>query len=208
MELKEVWKKLERDKLEKPVRGAVPVHKKSRHPVQKLKNAYLGTTAFAIISLAGFIYLLLTFQHPLVRGSLFLVILGYIFFLVTNLTMFAKIKVVLPVDQSLKAALVYTHDFIASNIRFQERVALFIYPVAGTAGFILGGDVGGGNLEKMLTNPVILIILAGVLVIMTPLCFYLTRWMYKVSYGKCLTELKGMIEELERPEDESENVMN
>jgi hypothetical protein len=207
MELQEAWKRLEREKLEKPVLGTVPVRKRSRHPVQKLKSAYLCTTAFSIISLAGFIYLMVTFHEPLVKGSLFLLILGYVFFFVTNLSMYAKIKVALPVDQSLKAALVYTHDFITSNIRFQERVALFIYPVAGTAGFILGGDIGGGNLEKMLTNPIVLVILAGVLVILTPLCFYLTRWMYKVSYGKCLTELKGMIEELERPEGGSENVM-
>ncbi|MCX8489552.1 MAG: hypothetical protein ORN54_00615 [Cyclobacteriaceae bacterium] len=37
-------------------------------------------------------------------------------------------------------------------------------------------------------------------IILTPIPFYLARWMYKVSDRKCLIELKALIDELERPD--------
>ena len=200
MDLREVWKTLETNKLSKPVLGAIEVRKTSRHPVQKLKNAYQLSTGFAIVFLIAFIALFITFHEPIVKGSLVLVILSYVFFLVTNFSMYKKIKVELPVDQSLKTVLTHTHDFISSNIRFQERVALFIYPIAGTAGFLMGGSVGSGDIERMMQEKVVIIILIFTLIILTPVCYFLAKWMYKISYGKCLIELKQLIDELERPD--------
>ncbi len=200
MDLREAWKALETDKLQKPVLGAIDVRKTSKHPIQKLKYLYKISIGFAIVFLAGFIILLFVFQEPLVKGCLVLVILSYVFFLMTNVSMYKKIKVELPMDQSLKAILTHTHDFISSNIRFQERVALFLYPIAGTAGFFMGGSVGSGDLERMLQEKVVIIILIVVLIILTPLCYFLAKWMYKISYGKSLAELKALIIELERPD--------
>ena len=199
MDLQEAWKKLETDKLTKPVTGAVHIQKKSKHPVQKLKTAYLQTTGFSILFLIGFIALFFYFHEALVKGGLLLVILSYIFFLVTNFSMYRKINVVLPVDKSLKQALTHTHQFITDNIRFQKRVALFIYPIAGTAGFMMGGSVGGGNVEKMMQDTTVLIIGGVVMVVLTPLCYLLANWMYKISYGKCLVELQERIDQLEDP---------
>ena len=186
MDLRQVWKKLEEDKLKVPVLGAIEVRRTSKHPVQKLKNSYLITTAFAVLFLIGFIVIFFVFHEPLVKISLALVILGYVFFLVTNLSMYRKIRVDLPVDRNLKAVLKHTHDFITSNIHFQERVALFIYPIAGAAGFLMGGSIGSGDLDRMLKERIVIILLILILIILTPLCYYLTKWMYKVSYGKCL----------------------
>jgi len=200
MDLREAWKALEIDKLQKPVLGAIDVHKTSKHPIQKLKYLYKISTGFAIIFLIGFIVLFFVFQEPLVKGSLVLVIFSYVFFLMTNVSMYKKIKVELPMDKSLKDVLIHTYDFISSNIRFQERVALFIYPIAGTAGFLMGGSVGSGDLERMLQEKVVIIILIAVLIILTPLCYFLAKWMYKISYGKSLAELKALISELERPD--------
>ena len=199
MDLQEAWKKLETDKLTKPVTGAVHIQKKSKHPVQKLKTAYLQTTGFSILFLIGFIALFFYFHEALVKGGLVLVILSYIFFLVTNFSMYRKINVVLPVDKSLKQVLTHTHQFITDNIRFQKRVALFIYPIAGTAGFMMGGSVGGGNVEKMMQDTTVLIIGGVVMVVLTPLCYLLANWMYKISYGKCLVELQERIDQLEDP---------
>lgn len=200
MDLREAWKELEINKLSKPVRGAIYLSKTSKHPVQKLKNAYKQSTAFSLVFLLGFITLFFLFEEPLVKGSLVFVIFSYIFFLLINLSMYRKIKVELPVDQSLIHVLKHTHDFITSNIRFQERVALVIYPVAGTSGFFMGGALGSGNLQNMLKERAVIILLIVTLIVMTILCFYLTRWMYKKSYGKCLIELKQLITEMERVE--------
>ncbi len=200
MDLQKVWKQLDTDKLSKPVEGSVRIQKKSKHPVQKLKNAYLQTTSFAFVFLIGFIVLYFVFHEPIVKAGLLLVIIGYIFFFVVNFSMYRKINVVLPVDSSLKTVLEHTYNFITDNIRFQERVAIFIYPIAASAGFLMGGSVGSGNVEKMLEEKFVVISLIVTAIVLTPLAFYLTRWLYKVSYGKCLIELKARIDELKRPD--------
>jgi cation transporter-like permease len=198
MDLREVWKRVEAEKLSLPVAGAVEVRKTSKHPVAKLKRAYLISTAFALVFLIGFIVLFFTYHEPLVKGSLVLVIVGYIFFFVVNFSMYRKINVALPVDQSLRKALAHTYDFITDNIRFQERVGLYLYPIAAASGFLMGG-ASGGDLDAILQKKVVLIILLVTVAILTPIGFYLARWMYRVSYGKCLIEIKGLINELDNP---------
>ena len=123
---------------------------------------------------------------------------GYIFFFVTNYSMYSRIKTNFPFDQSLRAVLIHSYDYISANIRFQERVALYIYPIAAASGFLMGG-ASGGDLEVMLQKKSVLLILLITVIILTPLAYYLTRWMYKVSYGKCLIELKKLIDELGNP---------
>lgn len=198
MDLQEVWKRMESEKLSRPVQGAVEVRKKSKHPVAKLKRAYLLSTGFAMVFLIAFVVLFFTFSQPIIKGSLFLVCVGYVFFLVVNLSMYRKINTQLPVDQSLRAALTHTHAFISENIRFQERVALFIYPVAATAGFLIG-LASGGDVDALLQKKAVLVILLVMIAVLTPLAFYLARWMYNVSYRSCLTEIKLLIDELDNP---------
>ncbi|MBS1506285.1 MAG: hypothetical protein JSS79_06550 [Bacteroidetes bacterium] len=200
MDLQEVWKKLETEKLNKPVLGAVTIAKKSKHPVQRLKNAYLITTAFSVVCLAFFLYLFIVSPERLVKGSLLLVILAYVFFFVINYSMYKKINIALPVNKSLKEALTHTHDFITSNIKFQERVSLFIYPIAAASGFFLGGAEASSDLETLMRKNVVIISFFLTLAIITPLSYYLTKWMYKISYGRCLLDLQGLIHELENPE--------
>jgi hypothetical protein len=199
MELGELWKKLESDKLSKPVLGAVHIQKKSKHPVEKLKNAYLWTTGFSFTFLILFIVLFFLFDEWIVKVGLVFMIVGYIFFFVTNFSMYRKVQVALPIDKSLKTVLMYTYNFITENIRFQERVALFIYPFATAAGFLMGGSASSGNVMEMLEIKAVFIIMIVTCIVFTPLAFYLTRWMYKVSYGKCLEELKERIEQLDNP---------
>ncbi len=200
MNLLDVWKKLETEKLEKPVLGSASPGKKSKHPVQKLKEAYLTTTIFAAVFLVVFMVIFFQTHEVVVRVLMSLVIVAYIFFFVINLSMFSKIRTPLPVERSLREVLYHTHTFISDNIRFQERVALYIYPVAGSAGFFLGASSASNDFDGFLEKKIIYVILAVVLAILTPLCFYLARWMYKISYGKCLIELKRLIDELDRPD--------
>lgn len=200
MDLGEVWKKLESDKLSKPVLGAVHIQKKSKHPVQKLKKAYLVSTGFSIVFLTAFIVLFFLFDETIVKVGLVFMMISYIFFFATNFSIYRKVNVVLPIDESLKTVLTHTHDFITENIRFQERVALFIYPFAAASGFLMGGSVGSGNVEKMLEAKEVIIIMLVTSVVLTPIGFYFTRWLYKTYYGKCLTELKERINELEKPD--------
>jgi hypothetical protein len=200
MELGELWKKLDSDKLSKPVLGSVHIQKKSKHPVEKLKNAYLWTTGFSLAFLIGFVVLFFLFDETVVKAGLLFMIVSYTLAVAINFLVYRKVKAVLPIDRSLKEVLSRTHDFITKNIRLQERVALFVYPFAATSGFLMGASMGSGNLMELLESKKVIITLVITSIVLTPFSFYLARWMYKASYGKCLIELKALIDELERPD--------
>jgi hypothetical protein len=198
-DLHKIWKALADEKLDMPIGGKIILPKRSKHPVQKLKNGYLLSTGFSIVFLLAFIVLFFLFEQRIVKISLAFVILGYIFFLVTNYSMYYKIKVNLPVDQSLRKTLNHTIEFVTANIRFQERTALFIYPVAATSGFLMGGTFSG-DLASFMQQPSTIMLLIACIIILTPICYLLAHWMYKVSYGKWLVELKNLVSELEKAE--------
>ena len=72
-----------------------------------------------------------------------------------------------------------------------------MYPVAATGGFMLGGVVGSGKtVEAFLYRPSILIILVITVAIITPVCYYLAKLMFKYAYGRHLKKLKELIDEL------------
>ncbi|MFM8834044.1 MAG: hypothetical protein ACKOEV_10515 [Cytophagales bacterium] len=200
MDLQKAWKKLEHERLEKPVLGSIQIVKKSKHPVQKLKYAYLASTGFSIAFLIGFIVLFFIFHEPLVKGGIALVILCYIFFFAVNVSMYRKIKSELPVDQSLRSVLLHTYHFVTDNIVFQERVALFIYPIAAASGFLMGASVSGAAIEEFIVKKPVVIALILIMIVLTPSCYWLAHWLHKVSYGKWLAELKERIEEMEKQE--------
>jgi hypothetical protein len=200
MNLQEVWKKLELEKLEVAQPSLLnPWATKSKHPVAKLKQAYQITTIFALVFLIAFFVLLFVFDQWVVKIGLLATIAGYIFFFVTNFSMYRKIKTELPLDGSVKQALQSTYEFITSNIRFQERTALFIYPVAAAAGYVMGAAMEGADAWEFVQKPIALWVLLGAVIISTPLGWLLTRWMYRVSYGVCLAQLRALINELEQP---------
>lgn len=199
MELRELWKKLESDKLSKPVLGAVHIQKKSKHPVEKLKRAYFISTLFAVCFLFCFIALLFLFPEPIVRFGIGVVVVIYVFFVYINFKAYNRIDTSLLFDQNLKSALEDTYQFIKNNIRFQERFSLYIYPLCAAAGMLVGLAVGGGEATKYLDNKWVLTSLVVVPLILTPPCWLLAKWLHKVSYGKCLEELKQLITELENP---------
>lgn len=197
MDLQKAWKKLEHDKLEKPVLGSVHIVKKSKHPVEKLKKAYLITTIFSIVFLACFIVLFFSFQDYMVRVGLAVVVVIYVLFVYFNYNMYQNIKVNVLFDANLLSALKDTHAFISNNIRFQARFALFVYPIAGAAGMLMGLAVGGGNVEKYLHDTVVMVLFITVPLLITPACYFFAKWMTKVSYGKSLAELKQLIDQME-----------
>ena len=197
MDLQKAWKKLEHDKLEKPVLGSIHIVKKSKHPVEKLKRAYLISTIFSFLFLGCFIALFFFFPEWIVRVGLAVTVVIYVLFVYFNYTMYRKINTNVLFDANLLSALKDTHAFISNNIRFQERFALFVYPFAGAAGMLMGLAAGAGSAEKALNETFVIISLIVVPLALTPPCYFLAKWMYKVSYGKCLIELKQLIDEIE-----------
>lgn len=197
MNLQDAWKELD---LEKPLEGKWmdKVHRRisSHHPVQRLKRAYLVSVVFSVVFLFVFVGLLFQFKELVVQAGIGVMIIAYLIFSWINLRAYQKIRTDFPMDENLKTVLQNTYDFVIGNIRYQERVGLFIYPLALTSGYLMGLSSSSGNASGLISNQVILILLAVAIVILTPLCWLLTRWMYRVAYGLFLKDLARLIEDL------------
>jgi len=199
MDLKEAWKKLESHKLSKPVAGSVHIQKRSKHPVQKLILLFKVTLGFAIFFELGFIYLFAIMPQLIVKIFLVIMIITYAFFFLLNYKALRKIKHSFRLDLSLKNTLKQVYDNSMSTLAFQRKASLIIYPLAATAGFLMG-LAAEKDAAMMMQKWQVQVILLIAIIILTPSCYYLARWMEKVSYGKYLHQLRDLIAQFEKEE--------
>ena len=80
--------------------------------------------------------------------------------------------------------------------QYELRVAIFLYPISITAGFVYGFTLKR-SAEEILTDYKVLAILIATNLILIPACYYMARWLDQRAYGKYLTQLKEDIDELE-----------
>lgn len=199
MDLTEAWKKLESDKLSKPVAGSVHIQKTSKHPVQKLILLFKVTLGFAIFFELGFIYLFAIMPQLIVKVFLVIMIITYAFFFLLNYKVLRKIKHSFRLDLSLKNTLKQVYDNTMSTLAFQRKASLIIYPLAATAGFLMG-LAAEKDAAMMMQKWQVQVILLIAIIILTPSCYYLARWMEKVSYGKYLHQLRDLIAQFDKEE--------
>lgn len=197
MELEQIWKKLESEKLEVVHATRLATWPpKSKHPVRKLEQAFLIALLFVVFFEGIFVYLFVDSAHPLVRLFLALVISSYVIFFVSNYRVYRDIRKEIDFSQNLYQTLTTIHSKVDRSLRFQRKAAIFIYPIAASAGFLLGF-----SMEKDPSMVIQEFWLLGVMIatsiILTPCGYWLARWMEKVSYGKYLVQLKELIQELE-----------
>jgi len=169
----------------------------SKLPLNKLKkNLLIGLILAALITafyVASFYYIGIWQVHIAVAVA----ILFNIFVGVDTWKLYKNINVNVSTTNSLKDELQKNYSGFQRWWRIQERLGLFVYPIAATGGFILGGvDGSGKSVEAFLYNPKMLLVLGVTLLILVPLCYYGARWMFNYAYGKHLKKLKELIDEL------------
>jgi hypothetical protein len=204
MDLHKTWKKLEHDRLEKPAQWRADVHpekSKSKHPALKLKKSLETTLGFSIVFLVLFIALIFLFDHWLIKLFIGVVAGAYVFFTWYNYLTLKELKLQLvqAFDSSLKTSLEQIHRIVYQSIRFQEKAALFIYPFSVIAGYMMGLSQHN-NFEQDIQDSTVLLALLIAIVVLTPACYFLAKWMYKISYDKYLNQLKKLIDEMDRPQ--------
>jgi hypothetical protein len=202
MDLNEVWKKLEQEKLNRPVLGAAEVHKVSKHPVQKLILLSKLTLGVAVFFEIGLIYLLIIMVQPIVKVFLIIMMIAYLFFFVVNYRILRDIQKSFRLDSNLKSTLKQVYGNMMSTLAFQRKASIIIYPLAATAGFLMG-LAAEKDAATMMQKWQVILALAISIIILTPACYYLARWMEKVSYGKYLNQLRELIQLFEKDEVES-----
>lgn len=202
MDLKEAWKKLEQEKLNQPVVGTVEVRKNSKHPMQKLIQLSKITLVFVIFFELCFSFLLVIMEQPIVKVFLIIMIIAYLFFFVINYRVLRDIQKSFRLDLNLKSTLKQVYDNIMSTLAFQRKASIIIYPLAATSGFLMGLSVEK-DAAIMIQKWQVMVALVITIIILTPACYYLARWMEKVSYGKYLNQLRELIQQFEKDEVES-----
>jgi ABC-type multidrug transport system fused ATPase/permease subunit len=205
MDLQEVWKKLNEDKLSKTTtQVSLLSNFKSKHPVQKLIVALQVTLRFNIAFGILFFALIFFYSYWLLQILLGLIVIAYVWFYIHNKSIYKKLKQEWEntLSGNVQHALQSIHNIVTNSIRLQERAAIFIYPISISAGYLIGLQSGSGtsNLEAFFLRKEILLVLLGTIVIFTPLCYYLSRWMYKVSFEVYLKQLKNLLENLNKVE--------
>lgn len=195
MDLKEVWKKLEQEKLTQPVAGAEEVYKTSKHPVQKLIRSFKIALGFVVLFELAFAYLAVIMPQPIVKIAMVLMMIVYIFYFVANYQTLNHIQKTFRMDQNLSHTLQSIYDNTQQSLKFQRKSALFIYPLAATCGFMLGLSVER-NVVELFENRAVWISLIIIIIVLTPLSYFIAIQLERVSYGRYLSELRSLIHQL------------
>ncbi len=199
MDLQEAWKKLDREKLSKPVKGRIEIHTASKHPVQKLINSFRYALGFIVLFEVVFTYCLVMAPQPIVKIFLALMIIIYALGFMTNYKTLRKIESHFVMDSNFKDSLQVIYESTKASLAFQRKAWIFIYPLAGTTGFLLGLSFSTDVVEVMQkTKNIVGLIIT--LAIVTPIGYYLAVWLENLSYGKYLIQLETLVAELNQTE--------
>lgn len=100
-------------------------------------------------------------------------------------------------SNSLKQELQKNYNGFKNWWKLQQKVGLFVYPIAAAGGFITGGFWGSGkSVDAFLYNPKMLTILLITVLVLVPICYFAANWMFNYAYGKHLKKLKMLIDDL------------
>ena len=167
------------------------------YPLKKIKKNLLYSMPIAVVS--SFAYLYVIFKYPLWPSQIGLTIL-----IIFNCwSMYSTYKIYCSIPEQLVSAsslletLTANYTTIKKWIRISELTGVFTYPIALTSGFLLGGWLGSGlPVEQFMSLPYIVIAYALSIAFLTPLCFIITRLLFRIFYGRYLKKMEKNINEL------------
>jgi hypothetical protein len=169
----------------------------SRLPLKKLKANLLIGIVWAI--LITIIYVVVFFYFPIweVRLTLALLVMSNMLIVTGSLKLYRQVPGTITSSNSLKEELTLHYNSFQQWWSLQQKLSIFIYPIALTGGFILGGVAASEKtVEDLLYNGKMLGILGITIMVMVPLCYWGARWMFNYAYGTHLEQIKATIDEL------------
>jgi hypothetical protein len=169
----------------------------SRLPLKKLKANLLIGIVWAI--LITIIYVVVFFYFPIweVRLTLALLVMSNMLIVTGSLKLYRQVPGTITSSNSLKEELTLHYNSFQQWWSLQQKLSIFIYPIALTGGFILGGVAASEKtVEDLLYNGKMLGILGITIMVMVPLCYWGARWMFNYAYGTHLEKIKATIDEL------------
>jgi hypothetical protein len=170
----------------------------SHNPLEKIKRNLLINMIWAVLICLLYVVVIFYFRIWQVQLCMGLVLGFSLWALYTAFVQYKKIDSSIMPGNPVLDELKRHYLSITGWMNTQQRVALFIYPVSAAGGFMLGGVSGSGKpVEVFMTKPAVVVALLIAIAVLVPACWYLTKWMFKISFGKHLKSLKENIDALQ-----------
>lgn len=183
---------------EQRLQQATTVQHPSHHPLWKLRRAIRLNLVFGTIITVGYVALFPFIGDDVVLAFFALVLTYNVWSLVHTIQLYRRIPDHVPADHDLLSVLRQQVASTTAWMRLHQRTGLFMYPLAVTGGFLLGGMQGSGLPPGLfLAKPAIQIALVVALMVLVPLCFFLVRWMTRAAFGVHVEAMRARIAELE-----------
>jgi hypothetical protein len=169
----------------------------SKLPLKKLRLNLLIGIIWALLITIGYIVLFFVIDIWQVHVALSVLIIFNTLIMLDSWKLRKKTPSTISPSNSLKQELTLHYNSFQRWWAIQQKVSLFVYPIAVTGGFILGGRLGSNKpVEAFLYNSKMLGILGVTVLIMVPLCYFGAKWMFNYAYGRYLKKIKFAIDDL------------
>lgn len=169
----------------------------SKHPLAKLRRNLLITLGLSVLITLLYAVAMFFVEAWQVILPLMLMIAFNIFVIVGGWHLFKSLPASVTPGNSLMQELERHYNAFMEWWKIQQKLSLFIYPVAAAGGFIYGGMMGSGKaVEEFLYNPYMLSIMAVTSIVLVPFSYLYAKWLFRMIYGKHLKHLKDCIDEL------------
>jgi len=197
-DINKLWQSLKDDNNLPPIdEKQLLLQSNSLNPLKKLKTNFKINIAFAIAITLGFIALFFYIDGFWVRLFIGLLLTGYFAAIIQTIYLYRKFLREIHPDANVYHYLKSLHTSISKALKAQEYSALVYYPIAAVAGFLIPIYMEG-KMDAFQKDAFIWYILIALIIILTPLCFLLAKWMNKIAFGKYLSQIKDLLIEMER----------
>jgi len=197
-DLKELWDKGSGDSMlpEFNQNDLLLLRERTDSPIYKLKRNIQVNSVFALVFTIFFSYLLIVIDGFWFRVFMGVLVLAYIAGIWFNNHIIKTYLKEIPMDESLKSYLEHLTKGMRRAFRAVEKTALFIYPIAMTAGFLIP-MTRENQLDRFSNEPFIWLLLIVLFIVFTPLCFWLTRFLNKLAFGKYIDQIQSVIDQID-----------
>lgn len=192
------WQPLDQD-LDELLRPGFASQLQPHHPLVKLKKNLLKNTIWGILITIGYFIIICTTPVWQVQLALGITSLFNIIILAQAIRLYRSIPESISSSESVLSILKKHYREISAWCTMQHKLAIWVYPVAATGGYIYGGVLSSGkSFEELFESPLFLWVLPVLVLVLVPLGLYLSKYMTQKAFGVHLDNLKKNIQSLEQ----------
>jgi len=199
--MKETWDDMnipQDDELSTMLKASNVSKMPSNNPLEKIKRNLLINIILGIGICLLYMVVIVYFRIWQVQICMSIVFLFSVWALYTAWVQYKRMNSTISPNNPVIEELKRHYHSITEWMDTQKRVALWIYPISALGGFMLGGaSESGKSVAVFMSKPIVILALLIALAVLVPACWYLTKWMFKVSFGKHLQKLQDNIRALE-----------